>query len=140
MIQFNNETYQSLKGIKVLLVEDNKINQLIARRFLEKWDVEIDTADDGQMAVDKVKSTKYHLVLMDLQMPILDGYEATEQIRAFELNESCKLPIIALSASAMYEIKSRAFEVGVDDFITKPFHPGELYHMVQKYGASRYAS
>lgn len=124
---------QSLSGTKVLLVEDNKINQLIANRFLKKWDINYDVADNGAIALEKVQSNDYDVVLMDLQMPTMDGYTATAKIRNLKGNKYQELPIIALTASAMLEERNRVYTVGMNDYVTKPFNPIELYSAINKY-------
>lgn len=121
-----------LKGTKLLLVEDNYINQMIAKKFLVKWEFEVDVANNGQEALDMIRDGDYHLVLMDLQMPVLDGYQATQKIR--ELDDHKKdIPIIALTASAMMEIQEKVYAVGMNDFVLKPFKPDELFSKIQKH-------
>jgi signal transduction histidine kinase/CheY-like chemotaxis protein/ligand-binding sensor domain-containing protein len=118
--------FESLKGYKVLLVEDNDINIKIAKQFLEKWDLEVDVAKDGQIAVDMFEPDKYHLILMDLHLPNMDGYEATELIRKRDKN----IPIIALTAAAMVQEREKVLAGGMNDFITKPFKPKDLYNKI----------
>jgi signal transduction histidine kinase len=128
----NIEDFKSLKGVKLLLAEDNKVNQMIAQKFLKKWDVEVDTADNGLIALDKLKECKYDLILMDIQMPEMDGYEATEAIRKLETDYS-KVPVLALTASTMADVQDKIFSVGMNDFVTKPFNPSDLYMKIVKY-------
>jgi PAS domain S-box-containing protein len=124
----------SLKGTRVLLAEDNQINVLLARQFLKQWDVECDIAENGSLAVQLAQTNHYDLILMDLQMPDMDGYTATEEIRKLEpASRYKKLPIIALTASAMLDNKDRAFVVGMDDYVSKPFNPDELYRKIAHY-------
>lgn len=130
---FDTQTSQSLEGFRVLLVEDNKINRLVAQKFLNKWGIEVDLAEDGSVAIEKVEHKHYHLILMDLQMPKMDGYKATEIIRAMKGPKS-QVPIVALTAFAMPEVKQKVFEIGMNDYVTKPFKPKALYEMVKKYG------
>jgi PAS domain S-box-containing protein len=125
--------FKSLKGTRLLLVEDSQINKLVATKFLSKWDVDIDYADNGLEALDKVKTENYELVLMDLQMPEMDGYQATEAIRNSGEDRFKSLPIIALTASAMLDVKEQVFSAGMNDYLTKPFNPNELYLMILKY-------
>lgn len=106
----------------VLIVEDNNINMAIVRTFLRKWDLTTDEASNGEEAIDKLKDGNYDLILMDLQMPVMDGYEATRIIR----KDYPDLPIIALTASALIDTINRAKEAGMNDYISKPFHPAEL--------------
>ena len=114
-----NQTTAKLAGMQVLLVEDNKINQMVARTILEKYGIDVIIASHGQEAVELLSVFyDFDVVLMDIQMPELDGYEATTIIRT-ELNLS-KLPIIAMTAHAMSEEKQRCLEIGMNDIITKP--------------------
>lgn len=122
----------SLSGLKVLLVEDNVINQNIALRFLNAWKCKTDIAENGKIAIEKVMNNKFDVVIMDLHMPVMDGYEATEEIRKLEGKRS-ETPIIALSASALGEIEIRTKKYGMNDFITKPFVPQNLFETLKKY-------
>jgi len=126
--------YTGLSGIRILLVEDNKVNQKVAGKFLAKWDAVVDIADNGKDALEMIKSDSYDVVLMDLLMPVMDGYEATKQLRKNKKFET--LPIIALTASAMSHEREKAFECGVNDYICKPFVPSELYNKIAKYAYS----
>ncbi|MDW7694626.1 response regulator [Flammeovirgaceae bacterium SG7u.111] len=123
----------SLKGVKILLVDDNTINSDIATKILEKWKAEVEYVENGQEAIDKVKSTDYDIVLMDLQMPVMDGIEATKIIRKIDNSRFASLPILALTASAMTEERERVFEAGMDDFVTKPIENAELYSKIAKF-------
>ncbi len=122
----------SLQGIKLLMVEDNVINQKVTMNFLKKWGIEVDIADNGQIALDKTKEKDYDIVLMDLQMPVMNGLEATKHIRA-RGGKYQELPILALTASAVLEVKENALEAGLNDFITKPFTPNVLYQKIVQY-------
>lgn len=119
---------QTLKGTKVLLVEDYPINVKIATRFLEKWGMNYDTAANGRIAVEKLAQNDYQIVLMDLLMPEMDGYTATENIRKFDKTT----PIIALTASVL-NTQDRVYQVGMNGFVTKPFNPKELFQKINKY-------
>ena len=125
--------YDSLKGHSVLLAEDNEVNVLVATRFMQKWEMDIDLASNGQEAVSKVLQQHYDMVLMDLQMPVMDGYEACRLIRAMPEPRFKEIPIIALTASAMAEIKGKVIGAGMNDYVTKPFNPAELYSQIRKY-------
>jgi len=114
------------RPIHVLLAEDNEINQIVAGNFLKKWGIPFTLATNGAEAADLVKANRYDVVLMDLQMPEMDGYEATKLIRTFEGSYFQNLPIVALSASAMNEEREMALSGGFTDFVTKPFQPLEL--------------
>ncbi|MFT6020576.1 MAG: signal transduction histidine kinase [Flavobacteriales bacterium] len=114
-------------GNHILLVEDNKINVMVAMKFLKKWGLRVDVAENGQIALDKIQQNNYELVLMDLDMPVLDGYEATAAIRDSKEERISQLPIIALSASAVSDFREKAMELGMNEYVTKPFKPEELY-------------
>ncbi|RFS18576.1 ATP-binding protein [Emticicia sp. C21] len=119
----------SLEGVKLLLVDDYFVNIKVATKFLDKWKVTYDTADNGLVAIDKFKKNEYDLILMDLLMPEMDGYTAVEKIR----ETGAEIPIIALTASATLNNQDRAFNVGMNDYVTKPFNPKELYMKIAKY-------
>ncbi|MBI3483146.1 MAG: PAS domain S-box protein, partial [Bacteroidetes bacterium] len=116
----------SATGIEVLLVEDNKVNQVVAGNFLKKWGMVVSFANDGREACEIITQNKFDIILMDLQMPEMDGYQATQLIRAMNDPHFKTLPILALSASAMIEEKKKAELSGFNGFITKPFQPQEL--------------
>lgn len=113
----------------VLVVDDNPINRMVAEEFLIGWNARVDYAENGIEAVSKVKDLPIDLVLMDLQMPEMDGYEATRAIRALS-DGKAQLPIIALTASPIQEVKQQVLENGMNDWISKPFEPSEFYKKV----------
>ncbi len=117
---------EGFQGMKVLLVEDNPANVLIASKFMERWKLAHDHAENGEVAVKMAAAYAYNLILMDLQMPVMDGYQAAREIRKFDQT----VPIIALTASAMLETKLKIRDVGMDEIITKPFNPAELYQKI----------
>ncbi len=118
-----------LSGSKILLVEDNLINQEIIIGILEKSGIIIDVAFNGQEAVDKYKTNKYELIFMDLQMPIMDGLTATKIIR----ENDTKIPIIALTANAMIEDIQKTIESGMNEHLNKPIEVNKLYVTLLKY-------
>ena len=120
---------------KVLLVEDNLVNQLVAKTILENFSITPDIANDGQQAVLKTENTVYDLILMDCQMPVLDGFDATLQIRANEVkgNINPHTPIVALTANAHDKDRERCLAVGMDDYLPKPIVRDDLYNMLAKY-------
>lgn len=124
---------KSLKNLQILLVDDSRVNVLLAQELLKQWQGVCDVAVNGIEAVDKVKAKDYDVVLMDLQMPEMDGYQATQAIRSMPGEKYKQLPVIALTASAMLEIKDKAFTIGMNDYISKPFNPDELYSKIIKY-------
>ncbi|OIN57832.1 ATP-binding protein [Arsenicibacter rosenii] len=119
----------SLKGVKVLLVEDYPFNVEVAVKFLTKWGVDVDVAENGQIGLDKFLANPYDIILMDLQMPVMDGYTATERIRA--INKT--IPIIALTASATFSNHDRAILSGISDYVTKPFNPRDLFQKLLRH-------
>jgi len=119
----------TLKGSNILLVEDNKINQEIILGLLEHSGIQIDIANNGQESIDKFEKNKYDLILMDLQMPIMDGYKATTIIR----KQDNDIPIIALTANAMSEDIVKTKKVGMNEHLNKPIDVEELYETLLKY-------
>jgi len=114
---------------RVLVVEDNPINRMLVIKVLQKWDYETDIAENGQIALDKYQENDYDILLMDLQMPVKDGYETTQTIRA--LNSARKdVPIIAMTAHAIKGERERCMALGMTDFISKPFDPTELHKKI----------
>ncbi|MDH5547513.1 MAG: response regulator [Gammaproteobacteria bacterium] len=101
---------------KVLLVEDNHINQMVASKILRKTGMHVDIATNGLEALDLIKTNDYQLILMDCHMPKMDGFEATKKIRAMGLD----MPVIALTASTDQETRELCFKAGMNEFISKP--------------------
>ena len=118
-------------GTRVLVAEDNEINREVAAAILEDADMVVDMAVDGVEAVAMVAGNDYRLVLMDMQMPNLDGLDATREIR--KLPQGAALPIIAMTANAFSEDRQRCLEAGMDDFISKPVIPEALYERLLKW-------
>ena len=131
-----NQTQQNgdmanVKGMSanVLLVEDNKINQTVARKLLEKQGCKVTIANNGVEALNTLQAGNFDLILMDCQMPIMDGYEATQKIRQSGNN----IPIIALTANAQNSDRDACLEAGMNDFLSKPFDPRLLYALINRY-------
>lgn len=116
----------SISHLRILIAEDNKINQLIVRKLFQDWKTTIELADNGQIAIEKLSKNDYDLVLMDIQMPIVDGYTAAEHIRSSLPAPKCSTPIMAMTAHATQTEKQKCFDKGMNDYISKPFEPMEL--------------
>ncbi|TCC90312.1 response regulator [Pedobacter frigiditerrae] len=123
---FTKEKETQLSGFSILLVEDNDLNVMVAQSFLKNWGAEVDVAKDGKQALDILDINKHQLILMDLHMPIMDGFEASKSIREKGINT----PIIALTANNKKDVEKQVKEVGINDIIVKPFLPDELYQKV----------
>ncbi|HLN21461.1 MAG TPA: response regulator [Bacteroidales bacterium] len=123
---------KELKELKVLLVEDNLINQKITMLTLSPFVASIDTASNGKEALDKFGTSNYDLILMDIQMPVMSGLTAAEKIRALESTTNTHVPIIAITANAMIGDKEKCLAVGIDDYISKPFQPSALVEKIKK--------
>ncbi len=120
---------QSGEGINILVVEDNLINQLLVIKVLKKRGFETDVAENGLIALNKCENNDFDIILMDLQMPEMDGYEATQKIRELKTDKS-NIPIIAMSAHTFKGEYERCIEIGMNDFISKPFDTKELYEKI----------
>ena len=127
-------TEKDLHQAKILVAEDNLVNQVMINKFLMKWGVnEVVIAENGKEAIKEFDDSDFHLVLLDLQMPEMDGFEVASYIRAHLDPHKKKTPIIALTASSLIDVKQQLDEVGMDDFIPKPFNPDNLYAKIIKY-------
>jgi CheY-like chemotaxis protein len=115
-----------LRGAHILVADDNRVNQTLARMVLEKAGSTVTLAEDGAEAVEKALRTDFDLILMDCHMPVLDGYGATRQVREWERTHNRHTPVVALTASTFREDRERCTEAGMDDFIAKPFSSDEL--------------
>jgi CheY-like chemotaxis protein len=121
-------------GYRVLVAEDNPINQRVVQQVLKRAGHEVTLADNGRLALERVQSGTYDLVLMDVQMPEMDGFEATAAIRAWESAQGRgRLPIVAMTASAMKGDLEACLGVGMDGYLTKPIDPVELDASVRRY-------
>src|SRR5690606_7188894 len=119
---------------RVLLVEDNQINQRVARRFLERLGCEVEVVEDGAQAIEAFKRNQYGFILMDMQMPVMDGIEATRRIREIEAaTERPRTPIVALPANAMMGTWERCVEAGMDDYLPKPLDISRLQAAVDRF-------
>ena len=129
------EENAGFKGRSILLVEDNNLNREIAQEILLEYGFRVDTAENGAVAVEKVCAAapgSYDLVLMDVQMPVMDGYTATRQIRALDDPALAKIPILAMTANAFDEDRRNALESGMNGFLSKPIVIGDLVQELRK--------
>jgi PAS domain S-box-containing protein len=126
----------SLRNLNVLLVEDNDINRLYASSILKTWDCNLEMAENGYVALEKLKNTPFDIVLMDLQMPVMDGYEATKAIRQGDPSRS-QVPIIALTANATRKDIEKCLASGMNDCIPKPFTPEDLFRVLLKHSNNK---
>ena len=127
-----DKIHKDLKDLKILLVEDNLINQKITLLTLKPLVHSIDTASNGKEALDRFGTTSFDLILMDIQMPVMSGLVAAEKIRALESTTSSHIPIIAITANAMIGDKEKCLSAGIDDYISKPFQPAALIEKIKK--------
>lgn len=111
----------------VLIAEDNEINRFVMKKLLNKWGMTSDFAENGEIAIEKIKNARYDVVFMDIQMPILDGIKATRIIRGMNNGEFKDLPIIALTATVANQQIEEIIDSGMNDYISKPFVPAELF-------------
>ncbi|HTT13776.1 MAG TPA: response regulator [Burkholderiaceae bacterium] len=119
---------------RVLLVEDNSINRLIARRLLERLGLQIDFADDGAEALERLAAVRFDLVLMDCVMPRLDGFAATQRWRELEVAQGrARTPIVAVTANSTTEDRTRCLASGMDDVLAKPINLQSLTGIVARY-------
>lgn len=122
---------KNLHQAHILVVEDNKINAMLATKLLKNWNATYEVAEHGLDGQQKLQSTKYDLVLLDLQMPVMDGFELIAKIRNGEAGEQMAIPVIALTADAFDQTKGKAFEAGFSDFVSKPLKADELFMKIQ---------
>jgi CheY-like chemotaxis protein len=121
---------EALKGAKILVAEDNYLNRIVIKTILDKYGVEIDNAENGKIAIEKAKKNKYHLIFMDVQMPEMDGLQATRWIRN---NASQEIPIVGLSANALTEEVNDCLNAGMSDYLIKPYTETELIQIILKW-------
>jgi PAS domain S-box-containing protein len=131
--QINSNKIDQKNGLgklKVLLVEDNAMNQLLAQKILGDWGWKVDTVENGIEAIEKLKVKDFDIVLMDIQMPEMDGYEATRQIRSDLPAPKCNVPIMAMTAHVMPSEEEKCYKIGMNSYISKPFDTTVLYNKI----------
>ena len=128
----NDIILNELKGIDVLLVEDHPINQMLATRVLKDWGFNVTLAENGLIALDIISKNDFNLVLMDINMPEMDGYMTTKEIRSGKYTQNSEIPIIAMTASAFIGDNQKCFKAGMNDYISKPFNPQDLLEKISK--------
>ncbi|MGL1888944.1 MAG: response regulator [Reichenbachiella sp.] len=122
-----------LSDKRVLVVDDNKINLMMAQKFVQKWNMKCDTVLSGKEALESIFNHDYDIILMDLQMPDMDGYETSKTIRKLDNEQISNIPIVAVSADTFENVQNKIFRAGIDDFLSKPFNPSDLLSIIQKH-------
>jgi signal transduction histidine kinase/ActR/RegA family two-component response regulator len=123
---------RQLTGLKVLVAEDNALNILLIKKIAARWNLEIDIAENGLIVMEKLNKQNYDVILMDIQMPEMDGFETTKAIRSLADTTKSRIPIIALTANISSEIHEKIIEYGMNEFVNKPFASAELYFKLKK--------
>ena len=121
------------KGLKLLLVEDNELNHSYMEKVLRKWEVEFTITENGKQAIKQLEKGEFDLILMDIQMPEMNGYEASRHIRKMKANANAAVPIIALTASALLDERKKALNSGMNEHLAKPFTPDQLYKVINQF-------
>lgn len=121
----------SMGSPRVLIAEDNMVNVMLMKKLFSKWNIVPTIADNGERAIEMVQYGNFDIILMDLQMPVLNGFDAAVEIRKLPDPKKANIPIIALTASALFDIRERVFGSGMNDYVSKPFKPDELREKMQ---------
>ena len=122
-----------LKGKKILVAEDNIINQLIIKKILEKTGCEIIIVENGNLALEELERQNFDLIIMDCQMPDMDGFETTKTLRVNKENTHSEIPVIALTANVTLSDKTKCLESGMNEFLVKPINKNKLYSVLAFY-------
>jgi signal transduction histidine kinase/ActR/RegA family two-component response regulator len=125
------ENKKALSAVRMLIAEDNPMNVMLMKKMLSKWSIIPSVAENGERAVELVQYGNFDIILMDLQMPVMNGFDATMEIRKMHDPQKSRIPIIALTASALFDIRERVQESGMNDYVSKPFKPSELFEKIQ---------
>jgi signal transduction histidine kinase/CheY-like chemotaxis protein len=123
--------HDNMSHIRVLIAEDNVVNIMLMKKLFSKWNMTPTIAENGERAVELVQYGNFDLILMDLQMPIMNGFDSAIEIRKMADTRKANIPIIALTASALFDIRERVFSSGMNDYVSKPFKPEELLEKMQ---------
>lgn len=116
----------TVNNLRVLIAEDNQVNVMLMKKLFSKWNMTPTIADNGESAIQLVQYGNFDIILMDLQMPVLNGFDAAMEIRKLPDTKKANIPIIALTASALFDIRERVFNSGMNDYVSKPFKPEDL--------------
>ncbi|GAA4105221.1 response regulator [Mucilaginibacter panaciglaebae] len=125
------ENSDKLSNVRMLIAEDNPVNVMLMKKLLSKWGIIPTIAENGECAVELVQYGNFDIILMDLQMPVMNGFDAAKEIRNIRDHQKSSIPIIALTASALFDIRERVYESGMNDYVSKPFKPNELFEKIQ---------
>jgi two-component system, sensor histidine kinase and response regulator len=128
--RYSSLVEKDLKGCRILVVEDNKINILLVTRLLKSWKANFEVAENGLEAQELLIAQRFDLVLLDLQMPIMNGFELMERLRTGEAGPQIDLPVMALTADAYEQTRGKALSLGFNDFVTKPIQSDDLYQKI----------
>lgn len=120
-----------MTGMRVLIAEDNMVNVMLMKKLFSKWNIVPTVAENGERAVELVQYGNFDIILMDLQMPVMNGFDAAIEIRKMHDPRKAHIPIIALTASALFDIRERVYNSGMNDYVAKPFKPSELFEKMQ---------
>jgi signal transduction histidine kinase/ActR/RegA family two-component response regulator len=122
---------EGVNNLRVLIAEDNLVNVMLMKKLFSKWGITPTIAENGERAIEMVQYGNFDIILMDLQMPVMNGFDAATEIRKMRDPKKANVPIIALTASALFDIKERVFNSGMNDYVSKPFKPDELKEKMQ---------
>lgn len=125
--------FDNLTGKKILFAEDDLLNKMIIKRILDKLPLNYEIADNGKAAVDLFREQQFDMIFMDIQMPVMDGFTATRNIRSLLKDNSGSIPIIALTASIDDDLQLKVKAVGMNEYLLKPFSPEALYEKILEY-------
>ena len=131
--QFTEEKQKDKKEVNILIAEDNIVNQRLVKELLIRKNYDVTIVENGLKIFDVLENKKFDIILMDIQMPIMDGLEATSIIREIEKGTGKHIPIIGITAYAVKADKDKCLSAGMDDYMSKPFVKEEFYRMIEKY-------